>query len=132
MATNNKKQNKRSNLLVICDFTLVSYITYLMYVMLDNYYFDGSVNTLKVLTTTFLFTFLIVISSLSVGLYESKLRETFRGIIRRIFVSVGIAYFCIEIVSATIGTSLKIHPYFLPASAAVSIIMSTSPKLRQT
>ena len=62
MATNNKKQNKRSNLLVICDFTLVSYITYLMYVMLDNYYFDGSVNTLKVLTTTFLFTFLIVIS----------------------------------------------------------------------
>ncbi|TKB03476.1 TIGR03013 family PEP-CTERM/XrtA system glycosyltransferase [Alteromonas portus] len=122
MAINNKKQNKRSNLLVICDFTLVSYITYLMYVMLDNYYFDDSVDTLKVLTTTFLFTFFIVISSLSVGLYESKLRETFRGIIRRIFVSVGIAYFCIEIVSATIGTSLKIHPYFLPASAAVSII----------
>ncbi|MCG7644935.1 TIGR03013 family PEP-CTERM/XrtA system glycosyltransferase [Alteromonas sp. Cnat3-28] len=122
MAFNNKKQNKRSNALVISDFILVSYITYLMYVILDTYYVQTPVSTIQVLTTTFLFTLLIVITSLSVGLYESKLRETFRGIIRRIFVSVGIAYFCIEIASAAFGEFLKVHDYFLPASAAVSIL----------
>lgn len=122
MAINNKKQNKRSNLLVFCDFILVSYITYLMYIMIDTYYIHGSVNTIKVLTTTFLFTFFIVITSLSVGLYESKLRETFRGIIRRIFVSVGIAYFCIELMSAAFGEVLQVHPYFLPGAAGVSIV----------
>lgn len=122
MAINNKKQNKRSNLLVFCDFILVSYITYLMYMTIDTYYIHESVDTIKVLTTTFLFTFFIVITSLSVGLYESKLRETFRGIIRRIFVSVGIAYFCIEIVSAVFGEALQVHPYFLPGSAGISIV----------
>ena len=122
MAFNNKKQNKRSNALVISDFILVSYITYLMYVILDTYYIQTPVSTTQVLTITFLFTFFIVITSLSVGLYESKLRETFRGIIRRIFVSVGIAYFCIEIASAAFGEFLKIHVYFLPASAAMSIL----------
>ena len=108
MAFNNKKQNKRSNALVISDFILVSYITYLMYVILDTCYVQTPVSTIQVLTTTFLFTLLIVITSLSVGLYESKLRETFRGIIRRIFVSVGIAYFCIEIASAAFGEFLKV------------------------
>lgn len=122
MAFTNKKQNKRSNVLVISDFILVSYITYLMYVILDTYYIHSPVSMFQVLTTTFLFTFFIVITSLSVGLYESKLRETFRGIIRRIFVSVGIAYFCIEIASAVFGEFLKIHVYFLPAAAAVSIL----------
>ena len=40
-----------------------------------------------------LFIFPIQISVLSLGLYNSKIRETFRGIIRRTFVSVALGYF---------------------------------------
>jgi len=60
---------------------------------------------------------------LSVGLYESKLRETFRGIVRRIFVSVGLAYFCVEIFTSVLFNGLVLHAYFLPTAACSSIVL---------
>jgi sugar transferase (PEP-CTERM system associated) len=63
------------------------------------------------------------VSALSVGLYETKLRETFRGIIRRIFVSVALAYFVMEVLRNTFISQLEIHQYFLPFFAGLTILV---------
>ena len=76
----------------------------------------------KLLVNTGLLTVAILLCSLSVGLYEAKLRETFRGIIRRIFVSVGLSYFLVEVVSRALFDRLLMDSYFLPASVSAIII----------
>lgn len=123
MATNYKKQNKRSNILVICDFGLVSYISYLTFIILDAYYPSSDIDMMTVAMTTVVFSTSVLLCSLSVGLYESKLRETFRGIIRRIFVSVGLAYVCTQIVTSVFLLKLGLHQYFLPAIAGSTVIV---------
>jgi len=127
MAVNNKRHNKRSNLLVLCDLISVSYVSYLILVILKAYYpslsNDAAENITSVIVVNGAFSFVIVICMLSVGLYESKLRETFRGIIRRIFVSVGLAYFCVEIITSVLLNSLVPHAYFLPTAACSSIVL---------
>jgi sugar transferase (PEP-CTERM system associated) len=70
-----------------------------------------------------LFTVLVVLSALSVGLYETKLRETFRGVIRRIFVSVAISYFIIEVVTSALLTNIEISRYYFPSYAGMTIIV---------
>lgn len=68
------------------------------------------------------FTLLVLVSALSVGLYEAKLRETFRGIIRRIFVSVALSYFVMEVLTSTFLYDLRLHTYYLPTASALIII----------
>lgn len=127
MAVNNKRHNKRSNLLVLCDLISVSYVSYLILVILKAYYpslsYDAAENITSVVVVNGVFSFVVVICMLSVGLYESKLRETFRGIIRRIFVSVGLAYFCVEIFTSVLFNGLVLHAYFLPTAACSSIVL---------
>ena len=127
MAVNNKRHNKRSNLLVLCDLISVSYVSYLILVILRAYYpslsNDAVENATSVAIVNGLFSFVVVVCMLSVGLYESKLRETFRGIIRRIFVSVGLAYFCVEIMTSVLFNGLVPHAYFLPTAACSSIVL---------
>lgn len=127
MAVNNKRHNKRSNLLVLCDLISVSYVSYLILVILKAYYpslsYDAAENITSVVVVNGVFSFVIVICMLSVGLYESKLRETFRGIVRRIFVSVGLAYFCVEIFTSVLFNGLVLHAYFLPTAACSSIVL---------
>lgn len=126
MAANNKRHNKRSNLLVLSDLVLISYISYLILVILRAYYPSLSSvapeNIRSVIVTIGAFALIVVVCMLSVGLYESKLRETFRGIIRRIFVSVGLAYFCVAIASSLLPDLFSIHSYFLPAASCASIV----------
>ncbi|MGJ8682014.1 TIGR03013 family XrtA/PEP-CTERM system glycosyltransferase, partial [Paraglaciecola sp.] len=55
------------------------------------------------------------------GLYEAKLRETYRGIIRRIFVSVAISYFVVEVISSGFFSGVEKNQYYLPIFAALSI-----------
>jgi sugar transferase (PEP-CTERM system associated) len=61
-------------------------------------------------------------SSLAVGLYEPKLRETFRGIIRRIFVAHGLAFFAMVVFSSLFFRDIFIHSYYFVASIGLTII----------
>lgn len=122
MAVNKKNQNKRSNVLVATEAIVIAYICYIThFVMLQFGYTE--VASLEVLTVNIAtITVVILFSSLSVGLYETKLRETFRGLIRRIFVSVGISFFVSEILLETVFHNTKIQGYYLPVAMICVIV----------
>jgi sugar transferase (PEP-CTERM system associated) len=124
MSFGNKKEIRRSNIMMSLEAIIVGYVGYLASILV-KYFLDSSYTAVPIadlLTQVGLFTVLVVIAALSVGLYESKLRETFRGIIRRIFVSVAISYFIIELVSNSLLTHIELSQYFLPTYAALTII----------
>lgn len=118
----NRKDVRRSNLIMILETLFVSYIGYLSYEVVNQFFGVVSIGLIDLLTPIAIFTILVIVSALSVGLYETKLRETFRGIIRRIFVSVALGYFILEILLNTIMTSFIIDQYFLPIFAGSTII----------
>jgi sugar transferase (PEP-CTERM system associated) len=124
MSFGNRKEIRRSNILMLLEAIIIGYVGYLASVLVK--YFFGS-SFVVVPFTDFvsqigLFTILVVLSALSVGLYETKLRETFRGVIRRIFVSVAISYFIIEVITNTLLTNIEISQYYLPTYAGLTII----------
>lgn len=122
MAATNNKQNKRSNALVLAEAVIVSYIAYMANFLVVNVLNVPSPDYVTLATNIGLMTFLVLVSSLSVGLYEAKLRETFRGIIRRIFVSLALTYFVIELLTGTLLSDLRMHSYFLPTAAGMNIL----------
>lgn len=122
MAVNKRNQNKRSNILVLTEAVLIAYMGYISHFILTQLGLAASVDIEKLIVNVGLLTVSILLCSLSVGLYEAKLRETFRGIIRRIFVSVGLSYFLVEIVSRAFFDQLVMDSYFLPAAVAAIII----------
>jgi sugar transferase (PEP-CTERM system associated) len=75
------------------------------------------------LVNVVLFTLSVVIINLSVGLYEAGLREPFRGIIRRVFVSAVISYFCVAVVSSILFDDTTEHYLHAPLSVALIIIV---------
>ncbi|MDP5029781.1 MAG: sugar transferase, partial [Paraglaciecola sp.] len=90
MSFGNRKEVRRSNILMMLEAIFISYIGYLSFEVVTQFYGSPPVSLVNLFTIVGLFAFLVVVSALSVGLYETKLRETFRGIIRRIFVSVAL------------------------------------------
>lgn len=122
MATNKRNQNKRSNILVITEALLIAYMGYITHFILSQIGMSESVPIEKLIINVGLLTISILLCSLSVGLYEAKLRETFRGIIRRIFVSVGLSYFLVEIISRALFDQMVMDSYFLPAAVSAIII----------
>lgn len=122
MAVNKRNQNKRSNILVITEALLIAYMGYITQFVLVQLNLVSSVSIEKLVVNVGLLTVSILLCSLSVGLYEAKLRETFRGIIRRIFVSVGLSYFLVEIISRTFFDNLVMHSYYLPTAVCTIII----------
>lgn len=122
MSATNNKQNKRSNALVLAEAVIVAYVAYMANFLVVNLFEAESPSVTKLLANIGLLTFLVLVCSLSVGLYEAKLRETFRGIIRRIFVSLALTYFFVEILTSTIFIELKMHSYFLPIAAGLVIL----------
>lgn len=123
MSFGNRKEVRRSNILMMLEAIFVSYVGYLSFELVTQFYTTPSVGLFNLFTLIGLFTFLVIVSALSVGLYETKLRETFRGIIRRIFVSVALAYFVMEVLRNTFMTHLDIHQYFLPFFAGLTILV---------
>ena len=124
MSLNKRKGVRRSNIMMLLEAGIIGYVGYLTSVLVQ-YFFGESfvvVSLIDFVTQVGLFTFLVLIAALSVGLYEAKLRETFRGVIRRIFVSVAISYFVIEVVSNTLLNNIEISQYFLPSYAGMTII----------
>ncbi len=122
MAVNKRNQNKRSNILVVTEALLIAYMGYITQFILVQLGMASSVSIEKLVVNVGLLTVSILLCSLSVGLYEAKLRETFRGIIRRIFVSVGLSYFLVEVLSRAFFDNLVMHSYFLPAAVCSIII----------
>lgn len=122
MAKSKRNQDKRSNILVITEAALIAYVGYIAHfvlVQLDMMTpapFDALVVNVGMLGIA------ILLCSLSVGLYETKLRETFRGIIRRIFVSVGLSYFMVEVVTRSLLSNLALNDYYLPTAVGMILI----------
>jgi sugar transferase (PEP-CTERM system associated) len=95
---------------------------YISHFILTQIGMSPTVAVEKLVINVGLLTICILLCSLSVGLYEAKLRETFRGIIRRIFVSVGLSYFLVEVLSRAFFDQLVMDSYFLPAAVSSVII----------
>ena len=99
MGMANNKQNKRSNALVLAEAVIIAYVSYMASFLVSNLFDVAPPQDSVLVANIVLLTFFALICSLAVGLYEAKLRETFRGIIRRIFVSIAITYFSVEIIN---------------------------------
>ena len=122
MALTNKKQNNRSNVLVLMEVIIITCVAYVANLLVVNITETKSANYSTLFTIIGIQTVLVLLSSLSVGLYESKLRESFRGIIRRIFVSIGLSYFILELITSTVLTEYQMHSYYLPAASGLIIL----------
>nr|WP_203565442.1 TIGR03013 family XrtA/PEP-CTERM system glycosyltransferase [Alteromonas profundi] len=101
---------------------LIAYMGYISHFILTQVGLSAQVSMEKLVVNVAMLTVSILICSLSVGLYEAKLRETFRGIIRRIFVSAGLSYFLVELVSRAFFDNLLMDSYFLPAAVGAIIV----------
>ena len=123
MALANNKQRKRSNVLVLVEACIISYVAYLANAIVAFTTATLPADSFTLIVSISILTFSILVFSLSVGLYEVKLRETFRGIIRRIFVSVALSYFVVELLSSLFFSDVRPHPYYLPVASG-SIILS--------
>jgi sugar transferase (PEP-CTERM system associated) len=124
MSFGNRKEMRRSNILMLFEAIIICYVGYLASKLVE-YFFGPSfvvISTVDLAYQVGFFTVLVILSALSVGLYETKLRETFRGIIRRIFVSVAISYFIVEIVTNTLLTNIEMSQYYLPTFAGMTIV----------
>ncbi|PKG93026.1 TIGR03013 family XrtA/PEP-CTERM system glycosyltransferase [Paraglaciecola sp. MB-3u-78] len=125
MSFGNRKEIRRSNIMMLLEAIIICYVGYLASVLV-KYLFGSSyvvVPLIDFASQVGLFAVLVVLAALSVGLYETKLRETFRGIIRRIFVSVAISYFIIEVITNTFLTNIEISQYYLPTYAGMTILI---------
>ena len=113
MALNKRNQNKRSNILVITEAVLTAYMGYISHFILTQIGISKDVPVEQLVINVGMLTVSILLCSLSVGLYEAKLRETFRGIMRRIFVSAGLSYFLVEVLSRAFFDGIHIDNYLI-------------------
>ena len=123
MALNNNKQRKSSNALMLVEAFIIGYTAYIANVVVASTTGTPQLDSFTLISSVSVLTFLVLIFSLSVGLYETKLRETFRGIIRRIFVSLALSYFVVELLVLIFFPEALHHPYYFPVAAG-SIVLS--------
>jgi sugar transferase (PEP-CTERM system associated) len=124
MNIGNRKEIRRSNIMMFLEALIICYIGYLAFVF-NTYSFGSSLVDVPIsdfATVVGIFTILVVLSALSVGLYETKQRETFRGMMRRLFVSVSISFFIIEVITNTFLSNINISQYYLPTYAGMTIV----------
>jgi sugar transferase (PEP-CTERM system associated) len=119
----NSTKGHRSLRLVAFEGALVACTTYFASLSLDWLDLYASANTAGTFINVILFTISVTIINLSVGLYEQGLRESFRGIIRRIFVSAIISYFSVAVVSSILFDDKTEHYLHSPISVALIIIV---------
>ena len=75
---------------------------------------DISINVL--LIHAIIFSLVVQLSSLAMGLYNSKLRENFRGVVRRLLVSVAIGFFIASL----------INPFYGEGALAIELLATAS------
>jgi len=71
------------------------------------------------------FALTVQLSSLALGLYNSKLRESFRGVIRRLLVSFAVAFFIVTLINPFYG-ALSLPVELLAITAIVGVIVGSS------
>lgn len=70
------------------------------------------------------FALVVQLSSLAMGLYNSKLRENFRGVIRRLLVSVAIGFFIASLVNPFYGSG-ALAVELLAAASLISLMLAS-------
>ncbi|WP_085300428.1 TIGR03013 family XrtA/PEP-CTERM system glycosyltransferase [Cognaticolwellia mytili] len=71
-----------------------------------------------------IFALVVQLSSLAMGLYNSKLRENFRGVVRRLLVSVAIGFFIVSLINPFYGAgALGIE--LLAMAALISLVIAS-------
>jgi len=123
MALKSNKQKKSSNALMLVEAFIIGYAAYVANVVVASTTSTPQLDSFTLISSVSVLTFLVLVFSLSVGLYETKLRETFRGIIRRIFVSLALSYFVVELLVLIFFPEALHHPYYFPVAAG-SIVLS--------
>lgn len=119
--TSSSKSRNSALKLVFSEGLIVGGVTYLAALILQWLALYDSANTQGTWINVVLFTLSIVTINLSVGLYEQRLREPFRGIIRRLFVSVIVSYFVVEVLSSVLFDDTTEH--YLHAISSVTLII---------
>jgi sugar transferase (PEP-CTERM system associated) len=122
MATTKQAKSRRSVKLVICEAAIIAYVAYFAALGLKWLDVIVSAQTATTLFNVVVFTLSVVVINLSVGLYEPRLREPFRGIIRRIFVSVILSFFVVTIISNVIFTQYSANYLYAPAAVPLIIL----------
>ncbi|WP_395344623.1 TIGR03013 family XrtA/PEP-CTERM system glycosyltransferase [Ningiella sp. W23] len=122
MASSSQSKSRRSYKLVLCEAAIIGYVAYFAALGLKWLDIIYSANNAVILFNVSVFTFSIVLVNLSVGLYEARLREPFRGIIRRVFVSVILSFFVVAIVSNVIVSQFAPHPLYAPTAVPLIIL----------
>ncbi|MFC4700156.1 TIGR03013 family XrtA/PEP-CTERM system glycosyltransferase [Glaciecola siphonariae] len=122
MPSSQQSKSRRSAKLVICEAAIIAYVAYFAALGLKWLDIIYSANTLTILFNVAIFTVSVVLINLSVGLYEARLREPFRGIIRRIFVSVILSFFAVTIISNVIVSQFAPNPLYAPTAVPLIVL----------
>ncbi len=122
MAKSKQSPSRRSYKLVASEAAIIGYVAYFAALSLKWLDIIGQANTAVTFANVLVFTISVVIINLSVGLYEAKLREPFRGIIRRIFVSAILSFFVVAIFSGVLFTEFSPHPLYAPTAVPLIIL----------
>lgn len=117
------KSGTKSLKLVVFEGLLVACATYLAALLLKWLDMYVTPNTFGTLLNIIFFSVSVVLLNLSVGLYEQRLREPFRGIIRRIFVSAVISYFIVAVLVSLFFDDNTEHYLHAPLSVALIIMV---------
>jgi len=73
---------------------------------------------------SFVYALVVQLSSLALGLYNSKLRESYRGILRRLLVSVAIGFFIVSLLSPFFA-SYSLPVELLAISSLISLVLAS-------
>lgn len=119
--TSSSKSRNSTIKLVVSEGLIVAGLSYLAALILQWLYLYDTANTPGTLINVVLYTFSVVTINLSVGLYEQRLREPFRGIIRRLFVSAIVSYFITELLASVFFDDTSEH--YLHALFSVTLII---------
>ena len=122
MAKAKQSPSRRSAKLVVCEAAIIAYVSYIAALGLKWLDIIFNAHTPTIFFNIMVFTVSVVIINLSVGLYEPRLREPFRGIIRRIFVSVILGFFAVTIIANILFSSFAAHPIYAPAAVPLIIL----------
>ena len=120
--TSKSKSGSKSALLMLIEAFLTAYSCYFASLSLKWLGIGLNVDNFSMIVTCSLFALSVVTINLSVGLYEQRLREPFRGIIRRIFVSAVISFFSVAVLTSVLFDNVNQHTLHAPTSVALIIL----------
>lgn len=117
-------ESRNNRFFILADVISIFGSSYISYLILN---WPISFNPLVFGTSFFVNLFILIlvslVSSLSVGLYNAKLRESFASVVRRIFVSTTLVYFVMGVVVSNVFTGFRIGNNFIELTIIILIFM---------